>query len=212
MTLTDGVHGVWMHPRRIRVLAAYAAQMIPKDAHVLDVGTGDGQVAAELLEQRPDLRLTALDVLVRDNAAIAVKPFDGRVIPMASGSVDVVMLFDVLHHADDPMGLLREAARVARSCIVLKDHVCDSAFARAILGFMDAVGNARHGVALPHNYWSSWQWSAAIEQLRLDRAVWRVGGLGIYPPPASLVFGGRLHVLARLDTPAVSLVEEPRFA
>jgi SAM-dependent methyltransferase len=204
MTLADGVHGALMYPRRVRALADHAARLIPPNALVLDVGTGDGQVAAALAKRRPDVQVRGLDVLVRATAAIEVAPFDGRVIPMADRSVDVVMLIDVLHHADDPLALLREGARVARSCIVLKDHICDSRLARSILRFMDVVGNARHGVALPHNYWTSWQWSEAIDTLRLARAVWRVGGLGIYPLPASLLFGGKLHVLARLDVPGLA--------
>jgi SAM-dependent methyltransferase len=204
MTLAVRVHDALMYPRRVRALADHAARLIPPNALVLDVGTGDGQVAAALVTRRPDVQVRGLDVLVRATAAIDVAPFDGRVIPMADRSVDVVMLIDVLHHADDPLALLREGARVARSCIVLKDHVCDSRLARSILRFMDVVGNERHGVALPHNYWSSWQWSEAIDALRLARAVWRVGGLGIYPLPVSLVFGGRLHVLARLDVPGLA--------
>ena len=38
-----------------------------------------------------------------------------------------------------------------------------------------------------------------IDRLALTPAVWEVGGLGLYPWPASMIFGGRLHVLARLD-------------
>src|SRR5262249_2112508 len=152
MTLADVIHGGLVYPRRVRALADNAARLIPPNAHVLDVGTGDGEIAAALAERRPDIRLQGLDVLVRADAAIDVAPFDGRSIPLANQSVDVVMFFDVLHHAVDPMALLREGARVARSSIVLKDHVCDSALARVILRFMDDVGNARYGVALPHNY------------------------------------------------------------
>ena len=112
----------------------------------------------------------------------------------------MVTFFDVLHHADDPAALLREGARVARSCLVIKDHLCDSRLARALLSFMDDVGNKRHGVALPHNYWSSRQWSAAIDHVGLGRAVWEVGGLGLYPWPASLLFGRGLHFVARLHS------------
>jgi len=198
MTLTNAVHGGMVHPRRVRVLAEHAARLIPRDAVVLDVGTGDGRIAAAVAERRPDVRIQGVDVAVRENAAIPVAPFDGRTLPMAGDSVDVVMFIDVLHHADDPLALLREGARVARSCMVIKDHLCDGRLARAILTFMDDVGNKRYGVALPHNYWSSREWSAAIEQLELQRAVWEVGGLGIYPWPASLIFGGTLHVVARL--------------
>ena len=201
MTVADAVHGGLVHPRRVRVLAAHAARLIPRGAQVLDVGAGDGLVAAAIAAQRPDLRIEGIDVLVRNGAAIPVSAFDGRQIPKPSGGVDVVMFCDVLHHSDDPLGLLREAARVARSCIVVKDHICNGTVARAVLRFMDEVGNRRHDVALPHNYWSSQQWLAAIETLRLGRAAWEIGGLGLYPWPASVIFGGRLHVMARLTVP-----------
>lgn len=199
MTLGEVVHGGLVHPRRVRVLAEHAARLIPPHSNVLDIGTGDGRIAAAVAERRSDIRIQGVDISVRPSAAIPVTVFDGRVIPMADDSVDVVTFFDVLHHTDDPTELLGEGARVARSCLVIKDHVCDSRLARALLSFMDDVGNKRHGVALPYNYWSSQQWSAAIENLRLGRAVWEVGGLGLYPWPASVVFGRKLHVLARLN-------------
>jgi SAM-dependent methyltransferase len=199
MTVTEAVHGALVHPRRVHVIAEHAARLVPPGAQVLDIGTGDGRIAATLSQRRPDIRIAGLDVLVRKQTTIPVTWYDGRVIPMPEASVDVVTLFDVLHHADDPPMLLSEAARVARSCIVLKDHLCEGRLGRAILRLMDDVGNRRHGVALPHHYWSSRQWSAVIDRLKLARRVWEVGDLGLYPWPANLIFGGRLHVLARLD-------------
>jgi len=199
MIFADLAHRGLVHPRRVRVLAEHVARLIPSNAQVLDVGTGDGLLAAAIGTRRPDLRIEGIDVLVRDAVAIPVTPFDGRVVPKASRSVDVVTFLDVLHHADEPVALLREGARVARSCLVIKDHLCDGRFARWILRFMDDVGNARQGVALPYHYWSSRQWSDTIQELSLDRAVWQPGGLGLYPWPASVVFGDGLHVMARLD-------------
>jgi ubiquinone/menaquinone biosynthesis C-methylase UbiE len=197
--IADTLHGRLVHPRRVHVIAEHAARIVPPGARVLDVGTGDGLIAAALAARRPDVHIEGLDVLVRHETAIPVTGFDGRMIPGPAKSVDVVTMFDVLHHADDPAGLLAEAARVARLCVILKDHVCDGWLARVILRFMDEVGNRRHGVALPHNYLSGQQWSNVIERLGLRRTVWEVGGLGLYPWPADVVFGGRLQVLARLD-------------
>jgi SAM-dependent methyltransferase len=199
MTVADAVHGRLVHPRRVRVLAAHAARLLPRDATVLDVGTGDGQLACAVRDSRPDLRIEGIDVLVRDRTPLPVEAFDGCRIPRPSRSVDAVTFFDVLHHGEDPMALLREGVRVARRCVVIKDHVSDTPLASRLLRFMDTVGNARHGVALPHHYWTTEQWRAAIAELRLVPKVWLVDGLGLYPWPASLVFGSRLHVLARLD-------------
>jgi ubiquinone/menaquinone biosynthesis C-methylase UbiE len=202
MNVVGRVHGQFVYSRRVRVLAALAARLVPHGARVLDVGTGDGQIAAALAANRPDVSIEGLDVLVRPNTALPVTRFDGRTIPRAAASVDVVTLFDVLHHADDPAALLAEASRVTRGCVIIKDHVAAGRLSRAILMLMDEVGNRRHGVALPHHYLTASQWSRLIERLRLTPASWEVGGLGLYPWPASAVFGRRLHVLARLDVRA----------
>ena len=49
------------------------------------------------------------------------------------------MFVDVLHLTDDPVLLLREAARVARNTIVIKDHTLDGFAAAATVRFMVAA-------------------------------------------------------------------------
>ena len=196
------LHAALVHPRRVRVIAEHASRLLPRDARVLDVGTGDGLIAAAVAERRRDVSIEGIDVLVRPETAIPVTPFDGREIPLPAASVDVVTMFDVLHHADDPAALLAEACRVARTCVVLKDHVANGWLARTILAVMDEVGNRRYGVALPHHYLSGSEWHGVIARLGVTPSVWEVGGLGLYPWPASVVVGGQLHVLARLDKAA----------
>jgi hypothetical protein len=112
--------------------------------------------------------------------------------------VDVVMLVDVLHHAADPMLLLREAIRVARRAIIIKDHRRNGLLARATLKFMDRVGNCRHGVALPYNYWSQTQWLQAFQTLGLNVRFWQQQ-LRLYNWPAGLWFDRSLHFIARLE-------------
>lgn len=194
------LHGGWIHPRRARVLSRLLAALMPEGARVLDVGCGDGRVASLLLRQRPDLEVRGLEVGARAATLIPVEEFDGRTLPSPDAGFDVVLFVDVLHHTDDPQELLREGARVARRCLVIKDHLLQGPLARATLRFMDRVGNARHGVALPYNYWTPARWRQAFASLGL-RGSWETR-LGLYPWPASWVFGRSLHFLARLDVPA----------
>ena len=62
---------------------------------------------------------------VRETAAIPVTIYDGRTLPFEAAAFDALIIVDVLHHADDPALLLREAARVARRSILIKDHTSD---------------------------------------------------------------------------------------
>ena len=196
MSVIARVHGGYVAGRRVQVLAAHLAELLPLESSVLDVGCGDGSLAKLIRDRRPDVQMRGIDVLVRDRTAIPVEPFDGFHIPAADGAYDVVMFVDVLHHTDDPRVLLREARRVARRNILLKDHTRDGLLAGPTLRFMDGVGNARFGVALPYNYWTRAQWQAAFRELNVEVEVWQTR-LGLYPAWANWLFGRSLHFIAR---------------
>lgn len=198
MRLIERIHDKQVHTRRIRVLQRHLKDLLPAQGSVLDVGCGDGLLAYRISKELPELTVTGIDVLLRDNTYIPVAHFGGDQIPYDDNAFDAVMFVDVLHHTEDPMVLLREAARVARHQIVIKDHTRNGLLANATLRFMDKVGNAHHGVALPFNYWSRQQWEAAFQELQLHIDVW-LGKLGLYPIPADYIFGRSLHYAARLS-------------
>jgi len=208
MPLLDRVHGNLVHGRRVRVLADWLARLLPQNATVLDVGCGDGLLAKIVGDARPDLTLEGIDVLVREGTHVPVRPFDGKHIDSPDGAYDAVMFVDVLHHTDDPNVLLKEAARVARQCVVLKDHTMDGPLANTTLSFMDWVGNARHGVALPYNYWPKARWLEAFKDLNLTVDQWE-DRLGIYPAWARPIFERKLHFAARLNVAPVSRASSP---
>jgi hypothetical protein len=108
------------------------------------------------------------------------------------------MLVDVVHHATAPLQLLAEVRRVARDAILVKDHIATGVLAVPTLRFMDRVGNARHGVESPGDYWRRDRWLETFESLGLRVVVWKER-LGLYPWPASAVFERSLHFLARLE-------------
>ncbi len=197
MSLLDAVHEHFVRERRVRLLADRCAEQIPQGARVLDVGCGDGQISRRIGERRPDIELRGIDVLVREDTSIPVQAFDGQTIPSDNESFDVILFVDMLHHTDDPMILLREAARVARHAIVIKDHTVQGILAEPTLRFMDRAGNARHGVVLPYNYWTEKRWRSAFQSMGFAVASWN-GRLGLFPWPASWLFERSLHFLARL--------------
>jgi len=198
MNLSERLHEVYGADRRVRVLAQQIVSVLPRDAAILDVGCGDGEIDRRVGELRKDVDIRGIDVLVRPDAKIPVVEFDGLEIPYPDDSFDGVLFVDVLHHSDDAKKLLREASRVARSFIVIKDHRMDGFLASQTLRFMDDVGNARFGVRLPYNYWTHQQWQEAFRDLGIDVASWSQD-LAIYPWPATLIFDRGLHFLAKLD-------------
>lgn len=197
MRLIESVHGGYVHKRRTLVLSDWCSRLIPANSKVLDVGSGDGRLARLIADKRPDISIRGIDVRQRNDATILVETFDGRSIPYDENSFDVVMFVDVLHHADDPMTLLREAVRVARRAILIKDHLVEGILADSTLRLMDWVGNARHEVALPYTYWTSAKWYRVFDKLGLSINSWE-SNLKLYPFPADLILGRRLHFIVLL--------------
>lgn len=197
MTLVGRLHDGLVFPRRVSVLARRLSSLIPDGARVLDLGCGDGTLGRAVQSLRPDVAMQGADVLIRANPLIPVDPFDGEKLPYNDGAFDAVMMVDVLHHAKDPMTILREASRVSRAVLLIKDHLSDPWLAVPRLRLMDFVGNAHHGVALPYNYWTRERWRLVFRQVGLTEDA-RVERLGLYAWPAALIFEDGLHFLARL--------------
>ena len=152
MRLLDQLHEKYIRRRRAEVLSQHLSKLLEKNSSVLDVGCGDGQIAALVERTRTDVKFDGVDVLVRPDAEIPVREFDGDRLPCEDHAYDVVSLIDVLHHTENPRQLLAEASRAARRSIIIKDHLLEGVGARATLAWMDGVGNRRHGVSLPYNY------------------------------------------------------------
>ena len=191
-------HRAIVFGRRARVLADALAPLIPAEARtVLDIGCGDGTIAGLLGQRRPDLAIEGVEVFPRPTCNIPCRAFDGAQLPFPDRSLDVCLFVDVLHHTVDVTQLLREAARVSRSCVVLKDHLNESSFDHATLRAMDWVGNRPHGVTLTYNYQSLSQWRKHFASCGL-RATQLSTALPLYPFPFSLLFGRKLHFVAQL--------------
>lgn len=191
------LHHAFVFQRRMRALAELLAAQIPKGASVLDVGCGDGSIAGRIAELRPDISIQGVEFLVRPECKIECCSFDGLTLPYPDGSFDLCVFVDVLHHTQDPAILLREAVRVTRDFVLLKDHLDENFLDDITLRFMDWVGNRPHGVVLTYNYQSRKQWAAYFSACGLKEENW-IGDVPLYPWPFSLVAGRGLHFISLL--------------
>ena len=191
------IHEALIFNRRVEVLIEKMSALVPTGHDILDVGTGDGQIAKSIGARSGGGAVTGIDIMRRKHTHIPVDLFDGVTIPKDTSSVDVVTFVDVLHHTDDPSVLIREAARVAKGAVVIKDHLAETWIDHLTLRAMDWVGNAPHGVVLPYNYASRDQWETWFAEAGLTVDVMETD-VPLYPFPLSMVFGRKLHFVARL--------------
>ncbi len=181
--------------RRDRLVTALLAALPAEPAHVLDIGCGSGEIGSDL--EASGHRVVGVEVLARDECAIAFARFDGRRLPFPDDAFDHVVIVDVLHHTADPTAVLAEARRVTTGSVVLKDHFAESGRARFTLGVMDWVGNRQFGVGREGAYLSRGQWDEVFADAGL--AVADISEtLDLYPTAAKPFFENGLHFVARL--------------
>ncbi|MFA5181588.1 MAG: class I SAM-dependent methyltransferase [Syntrophales bacterium] len=91
---------------------------------VLDLGAGNSCMG-QLLEKYHDCRVLNLEVAqYQTHNTLPLVIYNGRDIPFKDGSFDVVLILFVLHHADEPAQVLKEAKRICRrSVIVFEDYI-----------------------------------------------------------------------------------------
>ncbi len=134
----------------LRIRAARKASRIarlldlPPGSRLLDLGCGEGYVGHVL--SRRGHEVTLADVVDFRDAKIPLPfvPYDGRRLPFHDDAFDAVVLYFVLHHAEDADRVLAEALRVGRRVIVV-ESVHRGEAGRRILWRLDTLANRLRG-------------------------------------------------------------------
>lgn len=198
MKTIDHCFKSYFYNRRVEVLSDSIADLLPVKGRILDIGCGDGLISSKILGKKKSIEIEGADVLLRPVVNIPAIRADGGRLPYSDASFDAVMLVDVLHHSDDPVALLREAIRVSRNMILIKDHRLEGLLAGPILRYLDWIGNAPHGVSIPANYWTEKQWRNTLSCLNLQVSHWS-NDIPLFPSWISWLFGRSLHFIAVLS-------------
>jgi len=185
--------------RRVKILSHHLSQLLPRNENLigLDVGCGSGELANNIQQLCPQVKMFGLDVSLRSDAIINITTFDGNKLPFEDKSYDFTMLVDVLHHTDNPTKIMQECCRVTRKFILLKDHICESGWDRIRLSFMDWIGNRAYDVYLPYNYLSKKDWEQLYKASKIQCET-EVSKLNLYPQPFSYIFDSSLHFVTKL--------------
>ncbi|GAC1585851.1 MAG: hypothetical protein NVS3B20_27730 [Polyangiales bacterium] len=173
-------------PHGKRVTKSLVRQLGRVDS-LMDIGCGDGVNTRLIAVGSGAKRVAGVDVVRRENTAMEVKLFDGTHVPFEDKSFDAVTLVDVLHHCEEPQTVLNEAVRVAKRCVVVKDHFTFGPISSKILYWSDLVGNAKDAIPCPDTYVSPKEWIDMVTRaggrvvsldwpLKLHDLPWRIVG------------------------------------
>lgn len=116
------------------VLAGFRdlAHSLPANARLLDVGTGNGDIALALARHARSVRVDLYGIgmdISEGMTRVAKRHLDGGVvgsalhIPLADNSVDIVACSQLLHHfeTDQACQLIAELHRVSRGWVLISD-------------------------------------------------------------------------------------------
>ncbi len=133
----------WLLPRvmqqRGRAKWAWVREHLPDVQTLIDIGAGEGFVATAARDD--GIHATCTDIIDMQRVDLPrLEIADGR-IPAQDDAFDAGIIVFVLHHADDPVALLREARRVVRSGVVVVESIADTSWDRWWLPRADRAAN-----------------------------------------------------------------------
>lgn len=191
------LYNITLRDRRLRKLTEALLPCMPSEGSILDLGCGNGDLAASLKAHLAGVQFTGIDVLPHPHSKIPRQVYDGKTIPFSDNSFDYVMIITALHHTDDYEPVLKEACRVARRRIIVYDHQYASRLDWLRLAVTDWPGNVPFGVYTPFNFLKRAEWKALFDRLNL-KEVYYNDAFSFYGPLAFL-FGTKTHFVSVLE-------------
>jgi 2-polyprenyl-3-methyl-5-hydroxy-6-metoxy-1,4-benzoquinol methylase len=181
---------------------------------LLDIGCGDGRISSLVARSHSAFkRIQLVDVVNYVPAELELDfahYVEGRSLPTGDESFDTVLLLTVLHHASDPVGLLKLAWQAARRKLIIIESVVgigteelsnedQIAFAAFVDWFYNRV--LHDGVPVPCNFTTVEGWQSTFAKCNMPLVATNLLGRDID-------IGPEYHVLFALEkgSPAATTV------
>jgi len=118
LTLVDRIFRFRAANHIIREILSY----LKPNSKVLDIGSGSGIIAKQI-EEKLGVKIALVDVVDKRRVNLPLTIYDGRKLPFENKTFDAALLIFVLHHAEDPAGVLAEAKRVVKDKIIIYEDI-----------------------------------------------------------------------------------------
>jgi len=188
-----------IYQHRISVLSELIVDVLDNHDKLLDIGSGYGELGNKVLEGcSKSVLVEGIEKFPRGGEKIKTHSFDGYEMPFEDGAYDVVMMADVVHHEEDYMRLLKEAVRVAKRTVIIKDHVPTGFLGYQRICFMDWAANNPYGVKCLYRYFSTAEWNEIYQKLDLEVRE-ELTSIKLYQEPFNFIFGNSLEYFCVLN-------------
>jgi SAM-dependent methyltransferase len=168
----------WWHAFLRRYAAGAAAAIAPfvRGRRVLDLGAGEGYLAAALQRLR-DVWVCSVDVGLFRRADGPYVTYDGGRLPFRDATFDTTALLLTLHHCAAPEAVMDEALRVTRQRLIVTESVFRNRYERFWLELLDGRLNRHrhHGqmpVALAFRRFQEWRQAFESRRLQVVEIRW----------------------------------------
>lgn len=192
--------------QRRNLINALKEVLPTESAEILDIGAGNGEFSWMIQQAMPNLQIRGIEVIERGDPFIPITLYDGNRIPFHDRAFDYAMIINMLHHTASPSDVLKEAIRVSRKGIIIKDHYAGNWLDYYTLVGMEYMNpNARALMKMPLHFYSQKEWYAIFESLDLvcEAQTSRFISYGRF---WDILFGRHMHFVGRysrsLKTPA----------
>lgn len=125
--------------RKFRFIQPYLPRL-KRPIAVLDLGAGEGYVG-ERIQSEMQATVMLTDVVDFNRTGLRHVTYNGKELPWRDDEYDVVVLYFVLHHADDQQQLMREALRVSSDRVIVVESVFEKEGGRRLLTTLDKLAN-----------------------------------------------------------------------
>lgn len=154
---------------RPKILHGRINPYLPGSTSLLHIRCGNGRVAETFANSQ---RVQLVDTVDRNETHLPLELYDGTTLPFDDKSFAASLLINVLSHSEIPIDSLREAIRVTRNRLIVKETVYFNEPQRCFCEFMDwffacVIGDAQAAGCCNFKTHKEWEEMGRDERLQL---------------------------------------------